>query len=269
MKVGIEHLSPSPRLPKNRIAFDCAASYPRSALEGIRQGFESQGQDDKWSMYFEEPWLKIWRPNHRGRYCYALRFDMVDDRVFIAESWLDSQLLELESGWYMGNLTEQRELVTWVVDGLADRSSDDRRYFKYGSLSGMVYRDDLSFSGNTKSADELRMMAQNLIFEADMLENYRPPPTCAMEKSDRFRGCLLGLACGDALGTTVEFKARGTFSSVTDMVGDGPFNLRPGEWTDDTSMALCLAASLTELNRFDAEDQMSRYLRWLAEQTEI
>ena len=133
----------------------------------------------------------------------------------------------------------------------------------------MVYRDDLSFSGNTKSADELRMMAQNLIFEADMLENYRPPPTCAMEKSDRFRGCLLGLACGDALGTTVEFKARGTFSSVTDMVGDGPFNLRPGEWTDDTSMALCLAASLTELNRFDAEDQMSRYLRWLAEQTEI
>lgn len=262
MKVKLEHLPPSPRLPEDRIAFDCEVSYPRSALEGIRQGFESQGQDDKWSMYFNEPWLKIWRPNHRGRYCYALRFDMVDDRVFIAESWLDSQLLELESGWYMGNLTRQRELVTWLVDGLANRSSDDRRHFKYGNLSGMLYRGELSFSGTTKSADELRLMAQSLIFEADMLENYQPPPTCAVEKSDRFRGCLLGLACGDALGTTVEFKARGTFSSVTDMVGGGPFNLRPGEWTDDTSMALCLAASLTELNRFDAEDQMSRYLRW-------
>ena len=46
------------------------------------------------------------------------------------------------------------------------------------------------------------------------------------------------------------------------MVGGGPFNLKPGEWTDDTSMALCLASSLVDLGRFDAEDQMRRYLRW-------
>src|SRR5262245_1280369 len=78
----------------------------------------------------------------------------------------------------------------------------------------------------------------------------------------RFRGCLLGLACGDAVGTTVEFKARGRFPPVTDMVGGGPFGLHPGEWTDDTSMALCLAASLAELGRFDAKDQMLRYCKW-------
>lgn len=78
----------------------------------------------------------------------------------------------------------------------------------------------------------------------------------------RFRGCLLGLAAGDAVGTTVEFKSRGTFWPVTDMVGGGPFRLKPGEWTDDTSMALCLAASLLACKGFDAQDQMERYWKW-------
>jgi ADP-ribosyl-[dinitrogen reductase] hydrolase len=79
---------------------------------------------------------------------------------------------------------------------------------------------------------------------------------------DRLRGCLLGLAVGDAVGTTVEFSARGTFPTVRDMVGGGPFGLRPGQWTDDTSMALCLATSLVEVGGFDAADQMRRYCRW-------
>ena len=79
---------------------------------------------------------------------------------------------------------------------------------------------------------------------------------------DRYRGCLAGLAVGDAVGTTVEFCAPGTFEPVEDMVGGGPFKLRAGEWTDDTSMALCLAESLVECDGFDARDQMERYLRW-------
>ena len=79
---------------------------------------------------------------------------------------------------------------------------------------------------------------------------------------DRFRGCLLGLAAGDALGTTLEFKRPGTFQPIDDMIGGGPFNLEPGQWTDDTSMALCLATSLTERSKFDAMDQMQRYVRW-------
>jgi len=67
-----------------------------------------------------------------------------------------------------------------------------------------------------------------------------------MHLSDRHRGCLLGLAVGDALGTTLEFTRPGTFAPITDMVGGGPFGLKPGQWTDDTSMALCLAESLVE-----------------------
>ncbi len=78
----------------------------------------------------------------------------------------------------------------------------------------------------------------------------------------RYRGCLLGLAVGDAVGTTVEFAPPGTFPPVADMVGGGPFRLQAGEWTDDTSMALCLAESLLERGGFDAADQMERYLRW-------
>lgn len=82
------------------------------------------------------------------------------------------------------------------------------------------------------------------------------------EEIDRYRGCLLGLAAGDALGTTLEFRKPGSFEPVTDMVGGGPFGLEPGMWTDDTSMALCLAESLIERRGFDPEDQMRRYVRW-------
>ncbi|MDX2000729.1 MAG: ADP-ribosylglycohydrolase family protein [Thermoanaerobaculia bacterium] len=80
--------------------------------------------------------------------------------------------------------------------------------------------------------------------------------------TDRAAGALVGLACGDAVGTTVEFRPRGSLAPLTDMVGGGPFGLLPGQWTDDTSMALCLAESLLARNGFDAVDQMSRYLDW-------
>ena len=80
----------------------------------------------------------------------------------------------------------------------------------------------------------------------------------------RARGALLGLAVGDAVGTTVEFMPRGSFEPLTDMVGGGPFKLEAGQFTDDTSMALCLGASLLEKG-FDLHDQMTRYVRWANE----
>ena len=86
-----------------------------------------------------------------------------------------------------------------------------------------------------------------------------------MELIDRYRGALMGLAVGDALGTTLEFKSPGSFEPIEDMVGGGPFWLNAGEWTDDTSMALCLAESLVKCNGFDPADQMWRYVRWSRE----
>ncbi len=58
--------------------------------------------------------------------------------------------------------------------------------------------------------------------------------TVPQRRFDRARGALLGLAVGDAIGTTVEFKPCGSFAPLTDMVGGGPFDRPPGQWTNDT-----------------------------------
>lgn len=79
---------------------------------------------------------------------------------------------------------------------------------------------------------------------------------------DRHLGALFGLALGDALGTTLEFKRPGSFAPISDMIGGGPFGLQAGEWTDDTSMAMCLAESLVAKGGFDAYDQIDRYRQW-------
>src|SRR5580658_10281974 len=82
-----------------------------------------------------------------------------------------------------------------------------------------------------------------------------------MISKDRQRGALLGLAIGDALGAAVEFMAPGTFAPVTGFRGGGPHRLHPGEWTDDTSMALALADSIADVG-WDLDDQADRYVAW-------
>jgi ADP-ribosyl-[dinitrogen reductase] hydrolase len=78
---------------------------------------------------------------------------------------------------------------------------------------------------------------------------------------DRQRGALFGLAVGDALGAAVEFMPAGTFQPVTDYRAGGPHGLAPGEWTDDTSMALALADSIGSVG-WDLNDQARRYVAW-------
>jgi len=84
------------------------------------------------------------------------------------------------------------------------------------------------------------------------------------------RGTLLGLAVGDAFGTTLEFEVREAppFPTLatgphTDIIGGGPFNVAPGQVTDDTQMASCLALSLKEHGRFNAPDVAQRYVAWV------
>lgn len=72
----------------------------------------------------------------------------------------------------------------------------------------------------------------------------------------------MGLAVCDALGAPVEFKHPTEFEPVTEPRAGGIHQLPAGHWTDDTSMALCLAESLIRREGFDAQDQMATYMRW-------
>jgi ADP-ribosyl-[dinitrogen reductase] hydrolase len=88
------------------------------------------------------------------------------------------------------------------------------------------------------------------------------PDSSREAQRNRALGAMLGLAAGDALGTTLEFAARDSKPRVTDIVGGGPFGLKPGQWTDDTSMALALADSLIACGGLDETDLMERFVRW-------
>ncbi|GGE21438.1 hypothetical protein GCM10011529_30080 [Polymorphobacter glacialis] len=88
------------------------------------------------------------------------------------------------------------------------------------------------------------------------------PDTSGVGVQDRAAGALLGLAAGDAVGTTLEFKPRDRYPQLTDMIGGGPFGLKAGEWTDDTAMALALADSLFDKSNLDEADLMRRFVQW-------
>lgn len=85
-----------------------------------------------------------------------------------------------------------------------------------------------------------------------------------VNRKDKSKGMLMGLAIGDALGMSVEFKTRGHFEEVVGYREGGPFNLPAGYWTDDTSMAICLADSIIEKGGYDSFDVMDKYTAWVS-----
>ena len=102
--------------------------------------------------------------------------------------------------------------------------------------------------------------------EAHVTQCLAQPPIAPSKDADsihdRALGAFIGLAVGDAVGTTLEFCARDVQPRLKDMIGGGPFELPPGYWTDDTSMALALADSLAASEALDARDLMDRFIRW-------
>jgi ADP-ribosyl-[dinitrogen reductase] hydrolase len=90
----------------------------------------------------------------------------------------------------------------------------------------------------------------------------RPGLAYATSCEDRALGAMLGLAIGDALGTAFEFEVRDTNPRLEDMTGGGPFKLEPGQWTDDTAMALALMDSLLAHPQLDETDLMTRFVSW-------
>jgi len=80
---------------------------------------------------------------------------------------------------------------------------------------------------------------------------------------NRALGTFLGLVVGDALGTTLEFAPRAAYAPLNTIVGEGPFNLPAGGWTDDTSMALAIADALYQDGQFNPHTVQRNFLEWL------
>lgn len=162
--------------------------------------------------------------------------------------------------WYQVSSRDTLRLVTLAWDAVEadiDRLGEDLS-LTLRVAYGEVWRFNTVLGWEIPMADFALRANISLARAEQRLSAY-----LGMNPVERFRGCLLGLAIGDAVGTTVEFRPRGTFEPLTDMVGGGPFKLLPGQWTDDTSMALCLATSLVEQGCLDPADQMSRYCQWV------
>ena len=75
---------------------------------------------------------------------------------------------------------------------------------------------------------------------------------------------IFGTAVADAVGVPAEFKSREELRArpITDIIGGGAHQQVAGTWSDDTSMALCLAFSIAERNGIDADDIMKRFCDW-------
>src|ERR1051326_8169549 len=81
---------------------------------------------------------------------------------------------------------------------------------------------------------------------------------------DQFRGVLLGLAVGDALGGPLEFQpAHDADSLVTEMIGGGWQRLAPGEWRYDPKMTLCVVETLLKNRVFDPDETARRFVLWM------
>lgn len=89
----------------------------------------------------------------------------------------------------------------------------------------------------------------------------------APSMQERFRGAMIGLAIGDALGGPTEFMSieeiRAKHGLVTDMVGGGWLRLKKGEYTDDTQMAERMADSIVAQGGFVIEDVAKGFVAWL------
>lgn len=147
----------------------------------------------------------------------------------------------------------------------------------YNEKSHLKKMDSITFPPlSNKDSEEWLTKNQWLLRYAMFRDSHREPTSFYLDAkqfqagmgknnsnlADRYRGALLGLAVGDALGTTLEFSTRNSSESHTEIVGQGPFKLKAGQWTDDTSMALCLAYSLLSTETFDSRNQMDLYVRW-------
>lgn len=162
-----------PKLPERAISLGLELSFSLSQLASLERGYESQNQDEKWSIYFRDPWVQIWRPSRRGVYCYAVRFEKVDDqRVRMVESWIGDKVIDS----FGSDLVCHREIVAFVLESVAGVSCEALKelgtQFKYQLVSGRRHPKLVTFHGEATNIDEVNEIAKALRVEvAQMLKD--------------------------------------------------------------------------------------------------
>ncbi len=79
---------------------------------------------------------------------------------------------------------------------------------------------------------------------------------------DRAVGAMLGAALGDALGAPYEFSTVSPgitlHATAADLPGGGTFDWAPGEWTDDTSMAVPILEAISRGGDLNTDATLDR-----------
>ncbi|MDO5554228.1 MAG: ADP-ribosylglycohydrolase family protein [Planctomycetia bacterium] len=90
-------------------------------------------------------------------------------------------------------------------------------------------------------------------------------PDKKKEIRDRMKGLFWGLVVGDCLGSPIQFTTKDGHATITDMVPCKTFHTPAGHWTDDSSLAFCIADSYVRLERYDLRDIAMNFVRWYKE----
>ena len=93
-------------------------------------------------------------------------------------------------------------------------------------------------------------------------KNPKQTVSVADDVFDKFKGMFWGLVVGDCLGSPIQFTGKDSHPYITEMVACEAFHTPPGYWTDDSSMAFCIAESAVRLQRYCLEDIAHNFVRW-------
>lgn len=81
-------------------------------------------------------------------------------------------------------------------------------------------------------------------------------------REDLFKGMFWGLVIGDCLGSPIQFTSKDDHQYITEMEYCHHFNAPAGSWTDDSSMAFCIAESYVRCGKYDLDDIANNFIRW-------
>ncbi len=208
--------------------------FTEEQFSKIVRGLIPEQMEDKWFIFYENEWLYF----HRSWTGYGL---------------YKAQILKEENFYCIKEFWAERNQEKY-------KNEDDNEDKK--SVLFLIARALLDIDVSKIYAEK------NIKSENDAIKNWSNYGRMVftnqgIHQTDNIKSILFGLAVGDALGVPVEFKSRETIAlkPVTDMIGYGTYHLPAGTFSDDSSLAFCLAEALT--NEFDLQKIATNFIAWL------